>query len=761
MSEQLTLPDTYDPRFKALMERLRQKYPPELFSLSGIHPDQLNIDLMSKAFFKNRSENSATADVSIDPNANVTGRDCITYNYELPKAALRLNSLYNLWKQLEAEVGKRLADKAIEGDLAGYIYINDSWDLGRPYSYHPGTTIFIREGQNGSIRHLSMSMLFDSYHEFVAVKDDYEEVNLKPFGLLVYEAGKWVNLERILRHISDVALIRFETKKGNVFTVTEDHPCILSDDSEKRAQDVGLGEKIKSYPLGALKKELSNPVEVDIDRAYTIGAMIGDGSVNWKECAFHQNDAMNSSYAPIFSKVYGELHSTQNGRGFKFGDVETARWFIRNIGVHALNKHFPENYLNWTPEAQQALLAGIIDTDGTVNKKSGVIDVRMISLAAIQQIAELATLLGFERVRTSLAHNYQNDEARIAQTQPLYRVSFVIPENCRILILSYKANQHKEVILRKRQKDGRFDTDEVLKKDTVSFKGRYVYDITTSTGKFYTNGIIAHNCFNYSALDVALEGLKMGGRLRIDPPKSLDSFLRQMEQFTVYAANSTLGACGFADLLLVASRYVELIKLTGMDHKVKVFDHDYTFGDGDLEWRRLKTYVKEKLISFIYTLNWEFRGNQSPFTNISVYDRPFLDKLLPAYAVQGKAPNVHVVEMVQSWFLEAFNETLARTPVTFPVVTACFSVTQDEEGGRRLADRAFLIKIAEANKAFGFINIYCGESSTLSSCCRLRSSISDLGYWTVRQALWRPQHINSPTRTCARPCSRMRRKGRN
>lgn len=55
-------------------------------------------------------------------------------------------------------------------------------------------------------------------------------------------------------------------------------------------------------------------------------------------------------------------------------------------------------------------------------------------------------------------------------------------------------------------------------------------------------------------------------------------------------------------------------------------------------------------------------------------------------------------------------------------------MTQDEEGGRKLSDQAFLIKIAEANKAFGFINIYCGESSTLSSCCRLRSRISDLGY---------------------------------
>lgn len=100
----------------------------------------------------------------------------------------------------------------------------------------------------------------------------------------------------------------------------------------------------------------------------------------------------------------------------------------------------------------------------------------MISLAVIQQIAELATLLGFERIRTSLARNYQNDKSRIAQTQPLYRVSFVIPKRCLILSLSYKINQHQEVILRKRQKDGRFDTDEVLKKDTVSFKGHYVYD---------------------------------------------------------------------------------------------------------------------------------------------------------------------------------------------------------------------------------------------------------------------------------------------
>ena len=139
--------------------------------------------------------------------------------------------------------------------------------------------------------------------------------------------------------------------------------------------------------------------------------------------------------------------------------------------------------------------------------------------------------------------------------------------------------------------------------------------------------------------------------------------------------------------------------------------------------------MKESLTSLIYTLNWEFRGNQSPFTNVSVYDRLFLEQLVPAYLIGGTAPDIETVEKVQDLFLDAYNETLARTPITFPVVTACFSAGQGSDGGgRTIQDKAFLKKIARHNLKYGFINIYCGESSTLSSCCRLRSSISDLGY---------------------------------
>lgn len=222
-------------------------------------------------------------------------------------------------------------------------------------------------------------------------------------------------------------------------------------------------------------------------------------------------------------------------------------------------------------------------------------------------------------------------------------------------------------------------------------------------------------CFNYSMYDIALEGLKMSNRLKIDPPKSLASFLRQVEQFTVYAANSTLGATGLADLLIVAAGYYQRILKTGKDNHVSV-----TFPS---------SYAKELITSLIYTLNWEFRGNQSPFTNVSVYDDVFLKKLVPSYIVLGEEVSITNVKVMQNIYLECMNDILDRTPITFPVTTACFAV-EENDGERKIQDKNFLETISQYNLKNGFINIYMGKSSTLSSCCRLRSESDGdgLGY---------------------------------
>lgn len=214
-------------------------------------------------------------------------------------------------------------------------------------------------------------------------------------------------------------------------------------------------------------------------------------------------------------------------------------------------------------------------------------------------------------------------------------------------------------------------------------------------------------CFNYSTYDIMTKGLPMVKKVKSLPPKHLYSFKSQLEQFTIIASNSTLGATGLADLLVVMSYYVSVILNT-------LTDAHFKFASTEDCW----IYVRENLVSFIYTINQPMRANQSPFTNISIYDDFFLNKLCDDYLFpDGSTPNVTIIKELQRIYLEIMNAELHRTPLTFPVTTACFATDKDNN----IKDENFLRFIAEQNKEFGFINIYCGDSSTLSSCCRLRS----------------------------------------
>lgn len=221
-------------------------------------------------------------------------------------------------------------------------------------------------------------------------------------------------------------------------------------------------------------------------------------------------------------------------------------------------------------------------------------------------------------------------------------------------------------------------------------------------GEIYVNDFTDVNlayCFNYSTNDIKYGGLKgLSDRPYVTAPKSLDVFIRQVEQFMVVAANSTLGATGFSDALIVASTYVDKIIETGRDGHINIGKN---IDD-------IKTYVKEKLTEFIYTVNWSFRGNQSPFSNLSVYDKPFLEHLCPDYGA-----NIETVQMLQELYLDAMNDEMARTPLTFPVTTACFCTDEDNN----LKDKEFAKFIAEKNLKYGFINIYNGKTTNLSSCC--------------------------------------------
>lgn len=231
-------------------------------------------------------------------------------------------------------------------------------------------------------------------------------------------------------------------------------------------------------------------------------------------------------------------------------------------------------------------------------------------------------------------------------------------------------------------------------------------------GDFYINDF--HHfftrpyCFNYSTYDIAISGLPYIDRIKCIPPKHLLTFKQQMEQFTVFASNNQSGAAGQADLLVIMSYYVrKALK--------NLQDAHFRFKSEEDVWY----YVREIISSYIYTINQPFRANQSPFVNVSLYDDEFLTKLCEEIVFpDGSHPDKEIIKKMQVMFLDIMNEELERTPITYPVTTACFSIDENNN----IKDKEFLRLIAERNLKWGFINIYCGDNSTLSSCCRLRSN---------------------------------------
>jgi ribonucleoside-triphosphate reductase len=221
-------------------------------------------------------------------------------------------------------------------------------------------------------------------------------------------------------------------------------------------------------------------------------------------------------------------------------------------------------------------------------------------------------------------------------------------------------------------------------------------------------------CFNYSTYDILVKGLPMIKKIKSIPPKHLHAFKSQLEQFVIIASNSTLGATGLSDLLITLSFFAKNILKTKSDAH-------YNFKSEEDCW----TYIKEMLTSFIYSVNFPLRSSQSPFTNISIYDKRFLNKLCNDYIFpDGSSPDIKIVNKIQEIYLDIMNTEMERTPLTYPVTTACFSVDEN----KNILDEEFLDFIAEKNKKYGFINIYCGNTSTLSACCRLRSE-SDNEYF--------------------------------
>ena len=231
-------------------------------------------------------------------------------------------------------------------------------------------------------------------------------------------------------------------------------------------------------------------------------------------------------------------------------------------------------------------------------------------------------------------------------------------------------------------------------------KGFYLND--ASTASYYPY------CWANDFTRLATEGLFFLENYNNQPPQHLTTYFDDVIEFVSFLGNRQSGAVGMPNVLIWAYYFWQ-----------KDVKNNYFLQDP-------KTYLRQNFQKFVYRLNQPFlRIDQCAFTNISIFDRCYLESLFGGVVFPDGTLAIECIEdliKVQKIFMEVVSEIREQNMMTFPVLTYSLlykdGVFQDEEFARWASDHN--VKWSDSNF---FVSDNVG---VLSNCCRLLSNTKKL-----------------------------------
>ena len=216
-------------------------------------------------------------------------------------------------------------------------------------------------------------------------------------------------------------------------------------------------------------------------------------------------------------------------------------------------------------------------------------------------------------------------------------------------------------------------------------------------------------CYAFSVADIMREGLPFITKVKSGPCKHYDTFIQHVIQATVYYSNSIAGAVSLPDLFVCWMWYIK-----------KDIEAGYLHNGGSTS---IKKKLEQQFQILVYTLNQPFRGGlQSSFTNFSIFDKPFFESLFEhSNYPDGTPPDFDAIDELQKHFSDWFIKEYEHNIFTFPVMTACLAVDENND----IIDQKFLDWVSEINLTNGIFNVYTGEVTNISACCRLRTNLKN------------------------------------
>ena len=231
-------------------------------------------------------------------------------------------------------------------------------------------------------------------------------------------------------------------------------------------------------------------------------------------------------------------------------------------------------------------------------------------------------------------------------------------------------------------------------------KGLYLNDSATASYFPY--------CWANDFTRLATEGLFFLNGYNNQPPKHLTTFFDDVIEFVSFLSNRQSGAVGMPNVLIWAWYFWK-----------KDVENGYFLKDPD-------TYLRQNFQKLIYRLNQPFlRIDQCSFTNISIFDRPYLESLFGGIEFPDGTFAIDYIEDLiscQKAFMEVVSETRETNMFTFPVLT--YSLLYKD---KKFVDEDFARWCSNHNIRWSDSNFFVSDNvGVLSNCCRLLSETNKL-----------------------------------
>nr|UWG14809.1 MAG: anaerobic ribonucleoside-triphosphate reductase [Bacteriophage sp.] len=232
--------------------------------------------------------------------------------------------------------------------------------------------------------------------------------------------------------------------------------------------------------------------------------------------------------------------------------------------------------------------------------------------------------------------------------------------------------------------------------------------------------VLKQYCMAVSLYPLMTEGVGNIDGVTPSEPNDLQSFSGQITNLIFLLSAQCKGAVAVGEYFIALNYYV--VKEFGPKWYDKL-DCEATTPHCLIR-RTVKDHILKAFKQFVWGVNQPAgnRSYQSPFTNISYYDKTYFESLFGEfYYPDGTRPEWKAVDTLQRMFMKWFNQVRLKQVLTFPVET--FAMVHNNYD---IIDQEYKNLCAEMYaEGHSFFTYISDSADSLASCCRLRNELAE------------------------------------